>query len=62
MAREKAPSIIFIDEVDALTGSRVYHSDDSHHELQDDNNNSAGAKQVLTEMLVQMDGMVVSPL
>lgn len=50
MAREKAPSIIFIDEVDALTGSR------------DDNNNSAGAKQVLTEMLVQMDGMVVSPL
>lgn len=45
MARDKKPSIVFIDEIDSLCGSR------------DDGNQSAGAAQVLTEFLVQMDGV-----
>ena len=45
LARERRPSIIFIDEIDSLCASR------------DENNQSPGQRQVLTEMLVQMDGV-----
>ena len=44
MAREKKPSIIFIDEVDSLCGSRG----DGQNET---------SKRVLTEFLVQMQGV-----
>ncbi|KAK8807027.1 hypothetical protein WA158_003786 [Blastocystis sp. Blastoise] len=45
MAREKKPSIVFIDEIDSLCTSR------------DSGDSSAGSKQILTEFLVQMDGV-----
>jgi vacuolar protein-sorting-associated protein 4 len=44
MAREKKPSIIFIDEVDSMAGSRS------------DNENES-TKRVKTEFLVQMQGV-----
>ncbi|KAK8830186.1 hypothetical protein WA577_005876, partial [Blastocystis sp. JDR] len=45
MAREKKPTVIFIDEIDSLCGSR------------DGGNSSGGQRQVLNEFLVQMDGV-----
>jgi len=44
MARENKPSIIFIDEVDALCGSRS-------------ENESESARRIKTEFLVQMQGV-----
>lgn len=43
MARDKKPSIIFIDEVDSLCGSRS-------------ENESESARRIKTEFLVQMQG------
>ena len=45
MARERKPSIIFIDEVDSLCGSRS-------------ENESESARRIKTEFLVQMQGML----
>lgn len=45
MAREKKPTVIFIDEIDSLCGSR------------DGGNSSGGQRQALNEFLVQMDGV-----
>ncbi|KAH3775114.1 hypothetical protein DPMN_176511 [Dreissena polymorpha] len=44
MARENKPSIIFIDEVDALCGSRS-------------ENESESARRIKTEFLIQMHGV-----
>ena len=44
LARENQPSIIFIDEVDALCGSRS-------------ENESESARRIKTEFLVQMQGV-----
>ena len=46
LARESKPSIIFIDEVDALCGSRS-------------ENESESARRIKTEFLVQMQGVGV---
>ena len=46
LARENKPSIIFIDEVDALCGSRS-------------ENESESARRIKTEFLVQMQGVGV---
>ena len=43
MAREKKPSIIFIDEIDSLCGSRSEGENDS-------------TRRIKTEFLVQLDG------
>ncbi|CAE7941460.1 AAA1 [Symbiodinium sp. KB8] len=48
-ARCRAPSIIFMDEVDALVSSGAT-----------DGENSDGARRLLTQLLIQMDGLVPS--
>ena len=55
MAREKKPTVIFIDEIDSLCGSRdvaLSSSPDAYG-----GNSSGGQRQVLNEFLVQMDGV-----
>jgi vacuolar protein-sorting-associated protein 4 len=44
MARESKPSIIFIDEIDSLAGTR-------------NESGSEGSKRIITEFLVQMNGV-----
>ncbi|CAD7944065.1 unnamed protein product [Amoebophrya sp. A120] len=48
LAREKAPSVVFLDEIDSLMGDRTGSSSDSKSE---------SSRQVLTEFLVQLDGV-----
>ncbi|KAK8807740.1 hypothetical protein WA171_000689 [Blastocystis sp. BT1] len=45
MARDRKPTVIFVDEIDSLCGSR------------DGGSGSSGQRQVLNEFLVQMDGV-----
>jgi katanin p60 ATPase-containing subunit A1 len=47
VARDRAPSIIFLDEVDAVASERK--SDDSEHE---------GSRRLKSELLAQLDGIV----
>lgn len=49
LARQHKPSIIFIDEVDSLCGSR-------------NENESEAARRIKTEFLVQMQGVWQSPV
>eukprot|EP00397_Hematodinium_sp_SG-2012_P005305 GEMP01005323.1.p1 GENE.GEMP01005323.1~~GEMP01005323.1.p1 ORF type:complete len:450 (+),score=103.71 GEMP01005323.1:167-1516(+) len=44
LARQKAPTVVFVDEIDALTGKRG------------EGNKSESSSQLLTEFLTQMDG------
>ncbi|CAD7960359.1 unnamed protein product [Amoebophrya sp. A25] len=46
LAREKAPSVVFLDEIDSLVQKRS-----------DSDNRSESSRQVLTEFLTQMDGV-----
>ena len=55
MAREKKPSIVFIDEIDSLCMSRDVKIRKLNYVQE--GNQSAGTRQVLTELLVQMEGV-----
>ncbi len=49
MAREKSPAVIFIDEIDALAGSRGERSE------------SGGERRIKTQLLQEIDGMKSTP-
>jgi vacuolar protein-sorting-associated protein 4 len=48
LARDRKPSIVFIDEVDSLCGSRS-------------ENESESARRIKTEFLIQMQGEPINP-